>query len=592
MKLYVCVLAFITLVYSQAVAAGSNLVPNAQFAKSTDGWGCYGGQISWSPSDGHAAKGCVLVSKRTDMGHGLTLSTKGKLTPGVVYKYTAWVKPKANQASYINISLYTRDSEGQRWVNTGNQMIQPGQWNAIWGYLETPAPRGELQDQIMTIGGATVGMEYYVDDVSITRADSYTEQLTVDCTKAIGKATARGIGFLFGVTATEPDSTLFEALNPKLVRHRAMTNGGAPWGKDTGFPSEPFMKRIAQAGAKSQIVLSDEYCWAYGYHAQWGWPGDAAHDGLQPFDLLDRTIETVYRQSVEKGYQIEWDIWNEPDYKDFWGRDMQQYLDTWKHAYAKIRSLDPKATIVGPSNAYFTQDGVPGVFIKQFLTFCKQNNCLPDVLSWHEMDNFRDLPRQIQLVKAFMKASKIKPIPIDINEYIGEDFTRRPGVYPWFYGVMEAEDIRYAAHACWKDADDKLTMLDGRLDGLVTAPPYKPLAQWHVTKAYSQMQGELLTVKNGDAVGGLACRNRGDMVTVLLGNSSITPQRTVLSFKGLRQQGSAVLVIQRIPDTGWVSTPQPAREQSDVMVKNGKLTLPLKLAPYEAVSVRVVTLTK
>lgn len=573
-------------------AADGNLVPNPRFAKNTEGWSSYGGQLNWAPNEGHSGKGCAMVSKRSVMGHGLTQKVMGVLTQGVMYKFVAWVKPKGENSSHVSFNLYTKDTEGERWNDAGNQMIRTGTWNRVVGYLEAPIVRGQLDNQILTLGGASIGLDYFVDDVSITRAGASTEKVLIDCTKRLGESTARGIGFLFGVTATEPSEQLFEALKPKLVRHRAMTNGGASWGEGTGFPSEVFMKRVAQAGARSQIILSDEYCWSYGYHAKWGWPGDVAHDGIGTFDLLDRTIDAIYQQSVDKGYQIEWDIWNEPDYETFWGRGQEQYLRTWKHAYDRIRKLDPKAVTVGPSNAFFAKDGVQGAFIKQFLTFCKKNNCLPDVLSWHEMDNFRDLPRQIELVRVFMKQNKIKPIPIDINEYIGEDYTRRPGVYPWFWGVMEVSDIRYAAHACWKDADDKLTLLNGRLDGLVTDVPYQPLAQWHVTNAYSQMVGELVSVTNGDAVGGLACRNKGDMVRVLLGNSSKTPQHTVLSFKGLRQQGSSVLVVQRIPDTGWVSVPLPAREQSDVMVKNGQLTLDFVLAPYEAISLRVMTLAK
>ena len=106
------------------------------------------------------------------------------------------------------------------------------------------------------------------------------------------------------------------------------------------------------------------------------------------------------------------------------------------------------------------------------------------------------------------------------------------------------------------------------------------------------MVGELLPVSSSDAVTGFACRSNGDMVKLLIGNSSGSAQQTRLSFKGLRQKGSAVLVIQRIPDTGWVSTPLPSREQKEVTVNNGKLTVELTLNPYEAVYLRVVTLTK
>lgn len=579
-------------------SAGENIVPNPHFASGIQSWSVHGALLAWSPQEGHAGKGCAFVNRRSDIGFGLALDLKGLLTPSAVYTFRAWVKPVGVVPTQANILLYTQDSDGEQWRDVGSQMILPGQWTEIVGCMDAPALRGELKYQLVNIGsGAAVGIDLYVDDVSITRADTVSERVLIDCSKRIGESTARGIGFLMGVSATLPEASLFEALNPKLLRYRPMTNGAAAWGEGTGFVSEPFMKRLASAGVKSQIVLSDEYCWSHGYHNSWGWPGDPAHDGLSSFALLDLSIESVYQKSHESGYAIEWDIWNEPDYYTkecncFWGRDQGQYLRMWKHAYDKIRSLDPKATIVGPSNANFARNGIQGAFIKAFLLFCKQNNCLPDVLSWHEMDDYRSLPRQIQMVRAFLRTNKIKQIPIDINEYMGKDYTRRPGVYPWFWSTMEAQDIRYGVHSCWSDGEGKPTETAGRLDGITTDAPHQPLAAWHVTKAYSQMVGELLTVQNGVAVGGLACRGKGDMVTVLLGNSSKYPQKAALSFKGLRQQGGAVLVMQRIPDTGWVSVPLPAREQSDVFVKNGQLTLDLAFAPYEAVALRVVTLMK
>jgi hypothetical protein len=45
----------------------------------------------------------------------------------------------------------------------------------------------------------------------------------------------------------------------------------------------------------------------------------------------------------------------------------------------KLRELDPDVKITGPSLA-----GYNGSFMQDFLSFCKTNNCLPDIIGWHE----------------------------------------------------------------------------------------------------------------------------------------------------------------------------------------------------------------
>jgi hypothetical protein len=53
---------------------------------------------------------------------------------------------------------------------------------------------------------------------------------------------------------------------------------------------------------------------------------------------------------------------------------------------------DPNAKIMGPSADRWDQN-----YMRDFLTYAKNNNCLPDIVSWHELGlpegNYSDTPR-------------------------------------------------------------------------------------------------------------------------------------------------------------------------------------------------------
>ena len=80
------------------------------------------------------------------------------------------------------------------------------------------------------------------------------------------------------------------------------------------------------------------------------------------------------------GWQIEWDLWNEPDLEYFWGRSQAQFFETWKHAHQRVRAKDPNAVIVGPSIGYFVTQGVnrvQGGWLKEFGFMPATITCCP-----------------------------------------------------------------------------------------------------------------------------------------------------------------------------------------------------------------------
>jgi hypothetical protein len=71
---------------------------------------------------------------------------------------------------------------------------------------------------------------------------------------------------------------------------------------------------------------------------------------------------------------IQWDIWNEPDYKPFWDRPQAQYLEMWKRCYQRNRTAFPNAVISGPSTVSKPNSSS---WWAPYLDYVKANNVAP-----------------------------------------------------------------------------------------------------------------------------------------------------------------------------------------------------------------------
>jgi hypothetical protein len=79
--------------------------------------------------------------------------------------------------------------------------------------------------------------------------------------------------------------------------------------------------------------------------------------------------------------------------------------------YAHVRQADPSIKITGPSVAGYDEQ-----YLSNFLQFCKANNCLPDIVGWHDGPAIEN---NVNSYRALEKQLGIGPLPITINEYSG-----------------------------------------------------------------------------------------------------------------------------------------------------------------------------
>jgi hypothetical protein len=108
-----------------------------------------------------------------------------------------------------------------------------------------------------------------------------------------------------------------------------------------------------------------------------GWAASRPQNTTEPKDLEDwrnfvRTVVTRYKGRIQA-----YEIWNEPNLRDFWSGTTDQIVTLTKEAYQIIHSVDPKAVLVSPSP---TADyGVP--WLAEFLK--KGGGQYVDVIGFH-----------------------------------------------------------------------------------------------------------------------------------------------------------------------------------------------------------------
>ena len=287
--------------------------------------------------------------------------------------------------------------------------------------------------------------------------------LTVDLATTIGPATHVASGSLYGVTETLPADidNLIVPLQPNMF-----TNPAADVQQPVGDAID-VATRLAPIGARVTIRLADWFpSWPYAFTNITDW-----------LDKLNQTVMRKQASGVDNYYGYE--IWNEPD--GTWTSSLS-FNDFWKQSYDKLRQLDPTAKIIGPSVAWYSSS-----YLNNFLSFAKDNSCLPDIISWHELAG-ADLASDFENYRAMEQQLGIGPLPISINEYSGKDRIDdegQPGASAPLIAKFERYQVDTACISYWDVPHP------GRLGSLL-ATDSDPNGGWWFYKWYGEMSGNMV----------------------------------------------------------------------------------------------------
>jgi hypothetical protein len=403
-----------------------------------------------------------------------------------------------------------------------------------------------------------------------------------------GPVHTRATGFLSGIGPTAPPSSEITPLKPKMFRGIHVGTHGSQVGL-------PVYDRIIGFGAVSQHFMQSQYnAFAVSQGRPSGeYPGDNGH-----WTSWENYVGTTVQNETAAGRSHEYDLWNEPNLDFFWPapRTDTQMFELLCRGYKRAKQVNPNAQIVSPSVGGF--DSAERTYLQNYLLYAKANNCIPDVISWHEINAVED-PWQVvshaTFVRNFLTAQNITPHPrLSINEYSKPRSEERPGVIAVYLSEITRAKIDTAAHACWHTADSPTQESCGKdtLDGLLTLAGGRR-GTWWVHAAFAAHSGRFVEVfpATQSLYGSASWEATANRVITVLGN----PRNATLGNMGVRFSGlpgaaaTATVTKERLsrsasPVTGWTLISTTA----SVPVSGGALetTLPA-VGPFEAFRVTV-----
>ena len=265
------------------------------------------------------------------------------------------------------------------------------------------------------------------------------------------------------------------------------------------------------------------------------------------------------------------------------GRDA--FFEAWKQTCDLARSTAPELKIGGPGYCDYRADKE-----RDFLTFCRDNDCLPDVMIWHELGELSSYywEDHVAEYREIETELGIDAMPVIVTEYGAMFECGNPADMLPYVCAIERSGV-YGDIAYWRLADN---LNDNAADDNM------PNACWWLYRWYAAMEGSLLNCKKHDLFRGdfekavkagrdmkykdfscLASLNEaGDRLEVVCGDCTHTGQ---LVFTHLKETNLGASVRVRVEEvqykglSGAVTKPLTLRDDNACVV-GGKLTVKLE----------------
>ena len=294
-------------------------------------------------------------------------------------------------------------------------------------------------------------------------------EITIDFLNSEGEIKHGATGFLYGIAEDNvPNGNLLYALSPQVLATR-MPNGLQHPSGDISHVEDTFFDN---GGQNAIIYMQDIYPdWYYSYR----------EDYIETMSkVLDSLI--VLKHSNKFIYQPFNEMNNGVWYGDFSIKENRyKYYDAYKKAYFLIKEKTDNAPVGGPAYTDYNHD-----LIKEFLTYCVENECIPDVMIWHELMwystyGIRDTVADYRQLE---KELGISDRRIIIDEYGTFKDIGTPGNLIQYIASLEATKTE-GCLAFWR--------LPNNLNDL-SASQNTPTSAWWLYHWYSQMSGDTYKV--------------------------------------------------------------------------------------------------
>jgi hypothetical protein len=381
--------------------------------------------------------------------------------------------------------------------------------------------------------------------------------VAVDFSQRTGPVYGGATGGLYALSDPGvPGDSLLAGARPRTVAQKAPDGEQHPNG-DALAVADGF---FAAGGEEVVIYMQDVYS---------RWP----YQELGIDDYLAK-VETMVRKVVEERPKDKdrfvWVPFNEPDwiwYED-WATEKERFFADWKAVYERIRSIDPKARIVGPNEAFYRPER-----LRDFLTWAKdtpcagQDHCLPDIMAWHELQRERlaEYRGHYEHYRAMERELGIGPLPINIDEYGNRRDMSVPGQMIQWISLFEDTKV---------DADMAYWTYAGNL-GDHAVRTRQANGGWWLLKWYADLTGQTVKttpprLNEADTVQAVAAIDEPARRGTILVGGGAAPVRLDLSGLDRRVFGDRVDVV--VSKTTWTGYEGDAVEPPVVAATRAKVS--------------------
>lgn len=318
--------------------------------------------------------------------------------------------------------------------------------------------------------------------------------IVIDAAASLGEISTRATGYLYGIAQSNvPDSNVIESLDISSVSQKVIGGLQHPIG-DVDDVS-PQLKNC------DYVVVYLQDCfdtWYYCHEEINNLRKSGSYNALEFMRqrFLPQVSEKVTELS-QKDYadKLVYCIYNECDNAVWFGTPNEdftwnafdekaraEFYAAWKETYELVKSIDPDAMIGGPG--YCDYDAFE---IRDFLEFCKANNCLPEVMIYHELyENSASLwDVHVSEYRSIESSLGIAELPIIITEYGTMQECGAPADM-LHYMVQIEKTGTYGNVAYWRLANN---LCDTAADN------NSPNSNWWLYRWYADMSGDLLKTK-------------------------------------------------------------------------------------------------
>lgn len=386
----------------------------------------------------------------------------------------------------------------------------------------------------------------------------------VDLSNLYRPVTHAASGSLYGLADEgRPDDSLIGPTKPFMFTQMAPNGGQLPNGEKLPVGDALKVAPIAaRNGAKVTIRMPDIYPdFPYKWVSWSDWYGK-----------VDTMVKSTNTSGVKNIYGYE--LWNEPD----WTWDAAKAGDFptgWAQTYKRVRTQDGSTPIIGPSISIYNH-----AWLLDFMTKAKENNVLPEIISWHELGDYdgTSVPWTIQShIDDFRQIENdlgVPHRPISINEYTTIPEEAVPGSSIRYIAGFERGGVESATAAFW--------FRPGRLSNLVTESK-EPNGGWWLYKWYGDMSGQMAmttpaftTMLGMDGIASVD--NSKQAAYAIFGGSEGKGLITLKGFQALPSfSGKAHVKAEATPWYGVDTAVSQAIDlfEGDFTIVNGQITVPI-----------------